>query len=130
MSRQIIAILDFGSQYGQLIARRVREHNVYSTICRADTTFEQLRQLGVKGLILSGGPASVCDENAPKCDERIFELGAPILGICYGMQLGCKILGGQIIPAKRREFGRTNLSILACGRAERQFFEKNCNNSL
>ena len=112
MSRQIIAILDFGSQYSQLIARRVREHNVFSTICRADTTAKQLRQLDVKGLILSGGPASVYDENAPKCDEKIFELGVPILGICYGMQLGCMILGGEIIPAQRREFGRTNLSIL------------------
>jgi len=109
---ETIAILDFGSQYCQLIARRVREHNVYSTICRADITAQELSQLGLKGLILSGGPASVYDENAPKCDERIFELDVPILGICYGMQLGCKILGAKIIAAQRREFGRTNLSIL------------------
>ena len=115
MSREIIAILDFGSQYSQLIARRIREHNVYSTICRADITAEQLRRLAVKGLILSGGPASVYDENAPKCDEKIFELGVPILGICYGMQLGCRILGCQIVPAKTREFGRTTLSILKRG---------------
>jgi len=113
MSREIIAILDFGSQYGQLIARRVREHNVCSRICRADITPEELSQLGiVKGLILSGGPASVYDKNAPKCDERIFEMGVPILGICYGMQLGCQILGAEIIAAERREYGRTNLSIL------------------
>jgi GMP synthase (glutamine-hydrolysing) len=112
MSREMIAILDFGSQYGQLIARRVREHNVYSQIFRADTAAEQLRGLGIKGLILSGGPASVYDKDAPKCDEKIFELGVPILGICYGMQLGCRILGAEIIAAKRREFGRTNLSIL------------------
>jgi len=111
MSREAIAILDFGSQYCQLIARRVREHNVFSTICRAETTAKQLRQLGVKGLILSGGPASVYDKNAPKCDEKIFELGVPILGICYGMQLGCQILGAEIIPAESREYGRTNLSI-------------------
>ena len=109
---EMIAILDFGSQYGQLIARRVREHSVYSVICHADVTAEQLRQLGVKGLILSGSPASVRDENSPKCDEKIFELEVPILGICYGMQLGCKILGAEIIAAKKREFGRTNLSIL------------------
>ena len=112
MSREIIAILDFGSQYGQLIARRVREQNVYSQICRADITAEALSQLGVNGLILSGGPASVYDKNAPKCDERIFELGVPILGICYGMQLGCQILGAKVIAAQRREYGRTTLSIL------------------
>ena len=112
MSREVIAILDFGSQYSQLIARRVREQNVYSQIFRAGTTVEQLRQLGVKGLILSGGPASVYDEKAPKCDKKIFKLDVPILGICYGMQLGCEILGGHIIPAKSREYGRINLSIL------------------
>ncbi len=112
MSREIIAILDFGSQYGQLIARRVREQNVYSQICRADITAEELSRLGVRGLILSGGPASVYDEKAPGCDEKIFELGVPILGICYGMQLGCQILGAKIIAAQRREYGRTTLSIL------------------
>ncbi|GAF76369.1 unnamed protein product, partial [marine sediment metagenome] len=73
MGREMIAILDFGSQYGQLIARRVREHNVYSQIFRADTAAEQLRGLGIKGLILSGGPASTYDKDAPKCDEKIFE---------------------------------------------------------
>ncbi len=112
MSREIIAILDFGSQYGQLIARRVREQNVYSQICRADIKAEQLSRLGANGLILSGGPASVYDKNAPKCDEKIFELGVPILGICYGMQLGCQILGAKIVAAQRREYGRTTLSIL------------------
>ena len=112
MSRETIAILDFGSQYCQLIARRVREHNVYSQIFRAEITPEELLRLGVKGLILSGGPASVYDKNAPKCDEKIFELDVPILGICYGMQLGCQILGAEIIAAQRHEYGRTNLSIL------------------
>jgi len=112
MSREIIAILDFGSQYGQLIARRVREQNVYSQICRADITAEELSRMGVRGLILSGGPASVYDKNAPKCDEKIFGLGVPILGICYGMQLGCQILGAKVIAAQRREYGRTILSIL------------------
>ena len=112
MNREMIAILDFGSQYSQLIARRVREHNVYSKIFQADITTRQLRQLPLKGLILSGGPASVYEENSPKCDEKIFGLGVPILGICYGMQLGCKILGGQIIPAQKREYGRTALSIV------------------
>jgi len=93
MSREIIAILDFGSQYLQLIARRVREHNVCSRICPANITPEALSQLGlVKGLILSGGPVSVYDKNAPGCDERIFDLGIPILGICYGMQISLKSL--------------------------------------
>jgi GMP synthase (glutamine-hydrolysing) len=112
MPREMIAILDFGSQYGQLIARRVREHNVYSRICRADITSKELSNLSVKGLILSGGPASVRDEGAPECDEEIFELGVPILGICYGMQLGCRMLGGQIIAAEKREYGRTKLEII------------------
>jgi GMP synthase (glutamine-hydrolysing) len=110
--RETIAILDFGSQYGQLIARRVREHNVFSRICPAGTDAEELSRRGVKGLILSGGPASVYDKNAPKCDEKIFELGVPILGICYGMQLGCQILGAKIIAAEKREYGRASLSIL------------------
>jgi GMP synthase (glutamine-hydrolysing) len=111
MSRQTIAILDFGSQYGQLIARRVREKNVYSQICRADTKARQLSQMGVTGLILSGGPASVYDDGAPKCDPKIFDLGIPILGICYGMQLGCQALGATIAPAQKREYGRTTLTI-------------------
>jgi len=112
MSREIIAILDFGAQYGQLIARRVREQNVYSQIFQADVKAEVLSRLGIKGLILSGGPASVRDRNAPRCDKKIFELDVPILGICYGMQLGCQILGAKIAAAQRREYGRINLSIL------------------
>jgi len=112
MGHETIAILDFGSQYGQLIARRVREHNVYSVICRSDITAGELSQMHVKGLILSGGPASVYDEEALKCDEGIFDLGVPILGICYGMQLACKVLGAEIVPAQNREYGRANLSII------------------
>ncbi|MHC4167226.1 MAG: glutamine-hydrolyzing GMP synthase, partial [Planctomycetota bacterium] len=112
MSREVVAILDFGSQYGQLIARRVREQNVLSRICRADISAEELSKMPLKGLILSGGPASVYDKNAIKCDEKIFELDVPILGICYGMQLACQILGAKIVPAERREYGRTNLSVL------------------
>ena len=112
MSRETIAILDFGSQYVQLIARRIREYNVYSVICRADTTAKQLQKLNVSGLILSGGPASVYDKNAPRCDEKIFELGVPVLGICYGMQLGCQILGAEIVTAAKHEYGRTILSVI------------------
>jgi len=111
MSREVVAIIDFGSQYGQLIARRVREHKVYSQIYQPTVKIEKLAQLGVKGIILSGGPASVYAENAPKCDERIFELGVPVLGICYGMQIGSKILGADVKPAKSREYGRTSLDV-------------------
>ncbi len=112
MGREVIAILDFGSQYGQLIARRVREQNVYSRICRGDIGADELAKMGVKGVILSGGPASVYSEGAPRCDEAIFELGVPILGICYGMQLGCLILGGKVVAAESREYGRTSLRIV------------------
>ncbi len=111
MIREMIAILDFGSQYGQLIARRVREHNVYSRICPAGTSADELSTMPLKGIILSGGPASVYQPDAPRCDEGIFDLGIPILGICYGMQLGCQILGAEIIAAKSREYGRATLTI-------------------
>jgi len=111
MAHELIAILDFGSQYGQLIARRVREHNVYSMICRPNVSADELKKMGATGLILSGGPASVYADNAPKCDEKIFDMGLPILGICYGMQLGCKILGAKILAAKSREYGRANLDV-------------------
>ncbi len=109
--KEMVAILDFGSQYGQLIARRVREQNVYSRICPAGISAEELAQMPLKGIILSGGPASVYQANAPRCDEKIFDLGIPILGICYGMQLGCQILGAEILPARSREYGRATLTI-------------------
>jgi GMP synthase (glutamine-hydrolysing) len=112
MSHEMIAILDFGSQYCQLIARRVREHNIFSRIFPAGTKAQELSKLPVKSLILSGGPASVYNKNAPKCDEKIFELDVPILGICYGMQLGCNILGAPVAAAQKHEYGRTNLAIL------------------
>ncbi len=115
MIREMIAILDFGSQYIQLIARRVREHNVYSRIFPAGTAAEELAKLPLKGIILSGGPASVYEANAPRCDERIFDLGVPILGICYGMQLGCQMLGAEVIRAKSHEYGRATLTILDKG---------------
>ncbi|MBE0535131.1 MAG: glutamine-hydrolyzing GMP synthase [Phycisphaerae bacterium] len=115
MSREVVAIIDFGSQYGQLIARRVREQKVYSEIHQPHVTAAELSQVNLKGIILSGGPASVYAPNAPTCDPRLFDLGVPILGICYGMQIGCKILGADVRPAKSREYGRTNLTITAGG---------------
>jgi GMP synthase (glutamine-hydrolysing) len=112
MKREVVAIIDFGSQYGQLIARRVREHNVYSMLYQPNVTAGALQQLGVKGIILSGGPASVYAEDAPTCDPKIFQIGVPILGICYGMQLACKMLGANVAPAASREYGRTDLEIV------------------
>src|SRR5438874_1057988 len=108
---EIIPILDFGAQYAQLIARRVREKGVYSELFRPDISAEELRKLNPKGLILSGGPSSVYETGAPRCDPKIFDLGVPILGICYGMQIGAQILGGQVKPAKAREYGRSRLSV-------------------
>jgi GMP synthase (glutamine-hydrolysing) len=108
---EIIPILDFGSQYAQLIARRVREAGVYSELARPDVSLDDLRKKQPKGLILSGGPSSVYEPNAPKCDPRIFDLGVPVLGICYGMQLGAQILGGQVKPATAREYGRAKLRV-------------------
>ena len=108
---EVIPILDFGSQYAQLIARRVREKGVYSELVRPDTPADELKKLNPKGIILSGGPSSVYEPNAPKCDPKIFDLGVPILGICYGMQLGVQILGGQVKPAKAREYGRAKLTV-------------------
>ena len=104
-----IAILDYGSQYTQLIARRIREQQVYSEIIRFDTTAEQLRARMPAGIILSGGPNSVFEEGAPQCDPAIFELGIPVLGICYGMQLMAKMLGGVVTPGHHREYGHTRI---------------------
>jgi len=107
-----IAIVDFGAQYVQLIARRVREQRVHSVIVRADVTPDELRELNTVGLILSGGPGSVYAEGAPKCRADILEMGLPVLGICYGMQLGCNMLGGDVGAGASREFGRTGLDVV------------------
>jgi len=110
-SDEVIPILDFGSQTAQLIARRVREAGVFSLLVAPDTSLEVLRSFNPKGVILSGGPASVDDEGAPACDPEIFDLGVPVLGICYGMQLACKMLGATVSRSARREFGRATLEI-------------------
>jgi len=101
-----ILVLDFGSQYAQLIARRVREQDVYCEIVRHGITPEQVKDHQPSGLILSGGPSSVYEDNAPKCDPGIFDLGIPVLGICYGMHLACDALGGKVESVNTREFGR------------------------
>src|SRR6476620_8584123 len=109
---EVVPILDFGTQYAQLIARRVREKGVYSELVRPDVSLDELKKLKPKGIILSGGPSSVYEPGAPKCDPKIFELGVPILGICYGMQIGVEVLGGQVKPAKAREYGRAKLRVV------------------
>src|SRR6059058_662376 len=106
-----ILILDFGSQYTQVIARRIRECQVYSEIVRFDTSAAEVATLGPNGLILSGGPASVYDKGAPHLDPGIFSLGIPVLGICYGMQLMAHHLGGQVEFSDRREYGAGMLHI-------------------
>ncbi len=103
---QCLVILDFGGQYTQLIARRVRECGVYSVVLPYHATEEEIRALAPMGVILSGGPASVLDRDAPFCTPQVFELGVPVLGICYGMQLMAKVLGGRVEASRSREYGR------------------------
>ncbi|PSO58233.1 MAG: GMP synthase (glutamine-hydrolyzing) [Cyanobacteria bacterium QS_7_48_42] len=107
----MIAILDFGSQYSELIARRIRETEVYSEVLPYRTTAEQLRQLNPQGIILSGGPNSVYDEGAPQTDPEIWQLGIPIIGVCYGMHVMVKQLGGEVERAQHAEYGKASLFI-------------------
>ena len=111
MLGEVVPILDFGSQYVQLIARRVREAGVFSALVPPDISIEQLRRLQPRGIILSGGPSSVYDDHAPRCDPRLFDLGVPILGICYGMQIACQLLGAHVQNARAREYGRASLHV-------------------
>jgi GMP synthase (glutamine-hydrolysing) len=111
MTRQIILILDFGSQYTQLIARRVRENKVFSRIIPYNTPAKEIAALAPKGLILSGSPSSVLQKKSPYPDKKIFKLGIPILGICYGMQVITEMLGGRVKHTKEREFGKAELFI-------------------
>ena len=112
-ARDRVLVFDFGSQYAQLIARRVREQNVYCEIVRHDLSAERVRELAPQGIILSGGPSSVYQDNAPKVDPEILKLGIPVLGICYGMQMACEILGGKVTSVESREYGRAHCKITA-----------------
>ncbi len=107
----LVVILDFGAQYSQLIARRVRECNVYSEILPYDTPLSKLREKNVKAIILSGGPSSVYEKDAPKPDKAIWTSGIPMLGICYGVQLMAENLGGKVSPGSKKEYGKTELLI-------------------
>ncbi len=108
---QKILILDFGGQYTQLIARRVRENHVYSEVIPWSTPVRDIAARQPAGIILSGGPASVCDPDAPQCDPDVWNLGVPVLGICYGMQLTAALLGGSVARAQEREYGRVTVQM-------------------
>jgi GMP synthase (glutamine-hydrolysing) len=110
-----IAILDFGSQYSQLIARRVREQRVYSELLRFDTSAAALAARKPAGIILSGGPASVLDKGSPLCDPALYDLGVPVLGICYGLQMTAKLLGGAVKPGREREYGSAQVNVSEAG---------------
>ncbi len=109
MHEEKILILDFGSQYTQLIARRIREYKVYCEIHPYTLSPESIRDSSPKGIVLSGGPASVYDNGAPRVREQLFQLGIPVLGICYGMQLMASVLGGEVAPSRQREYGGVEL---------------------
>jgi GMP synthase (glutamine-hydrolysing) len=115
VAHQTIIVLDFGSQYTQLIARRLRELSVYSEIWPPDTPADRIRGRAPAGIILSGGPKSVSDAGAPMCDPALFDLGMPVLGICYGMQLMAHSLGGEVAPASQREYGHATVTIAPGG---------------
>ena len=110
ISRERVLVLDFGSQYAQLIARRVREQNVYCEIVRHDISVERIKEHNPQGLILSGSPSSVYEEGAPRCDPELFKMGLPVLGICYGMQLATEAFGGKVQSTSTREYGRAILT--------------------
>jgi GMP synthase (glutamine-hydrolysing) len=110
-STETVLVLDFGSQYTQLIARRVRDNNVYSEIHPFDYPMEKIRALNPKAIILSGGPQSVYGEGAPHCSREVFELGVPVLAICYGMQLAAYLLGGRVEAANEREYGKAEVTV-------------------
>ncbi|HPN38997.1 MAG TPA: glutamine-hydrolyzing GMP synthase [Melioribacteraceae bacterium] len=113
LHKETVLILDFGSQYTQLIARRIREINVYSEIHPNNFPYEKIKELNPVGIILSGGPMSVYESDSLSVDVRIFDLGIPILGVCYGIQLITKIFGGKVEPAQNREYGKTSFKIVS-----------------
>ena len=112
MDTSTIVILDFGSQYTQLIARRIREFNVFSVVLPCTVSLDKVKALKPKGVILSGGPCSVYDADAPKADPAVLAMGVPVLGICYGLQFITHHLGGKVEPAPAREYGHAQVT---CG---------------
>lgn len=111
MNHQLVIVLDFGGQYNQLIARRVRDLNVYCEVLSYDTPIEEIKVKNPKGIIFTGGPNVVTEKDAPIVDKKIFDLGIPILGICYGCQLIGHLLGGEVLPADKREYGKATINV-------------------
>ncbi len=111
MASQTVLILDFGGQYKELIARRVRECNVYSIVKAGDTPIEEIRKIDPIAIILTGGPNSVYLEESPHCDKAVFDLGIPVLGICYGTQLLAWSVGGEVSPCEAGEYGKTRMTV-------------------
>ena len=111
MKHDLIIVLDFGGQYNQLIARRVRENNVYCEVHPYNLSIEKIKEMNPKGIIFTGGPNSVYADESPICDKEIFELGIPVLGICYGSQLMAHLLGGSVATAPVSEYGKTEVAV-------------------
>ena len=111
MDTQSIVVLDFGAQYSQLIARRIREQNVFSVVLPFNASLEEIRSYSPVGIVLSGGPSSVYDHDAPHADKTVLQLGVPVLGICYGLQFMVHALGGKVRAADRREYGHANVEV-------------------
>jgi GMP synthase (glutamine-hydrolysing) len=111
MPEELIAVLDFGGQYSHLIARRIRECGVYSELFPFSTKPAELKNLNVKGVVLSGGPASVYEDGSPRCDPAVFQMGLPVLGVCYGLQLMVQELGGHVKATTRHEYGKADLRV-------------------
>lgn len=111
MQHEAVLVLDFGGQYNQLIARRVRENNVFCEVLPYTVSMDRIRQGHYKGIIFTGGPNSVFAENAPRCSQEVFELGIPVLGICYGAQLMAMLLGGEVVTPDKREYGKTEVCL-------------------
>ena len=109
--KEKVIVIDFGGQYNQLVARRVRECNVYCEIYSYRTDIEQIKAMNPKGIILTGGPNSVYEEGAATCSPELFNLGIPVLGLCYGAQLMMYVLGGDVQQASEREYGKTELTL-------------------
>ena len=113
METKSIVVLDFGAQYSQLIARRIRENKVFSVVLPFNASLDEIRSYSPAGIVLSGGPSSVYDEGAPHADKKVFELGVPVLGICYGLQYMVYALGGKVRPAEKREYGHAMVERVA-----------------
>ena len=111
MQHETVIVLDFGGQYNQLIARRVRENNVYCEIYSYKTDLNKIKAMNPKGIILTGGPNSCYEADSPTCNKELFELGIPVLGLCYGAQLMSHVLGGKVERADVREYGKTEVII-------------------